>query len=167
MSETKINYLELIENNKDSEAYSGENQEKERKIVLAYHFDCDPETVSEGGYDDNTFELEGEPGEYLVLTDSEATDKANEYIKESLWAFNASFIIENSNLPWEAEEMIKSFQVDKCEGANETIEAMITDLDSFCEAAISADGRGHFMNSYDGDEIEENLIGEYYIYRAN
>lgn len=101
---------------------------------------------------------------YLVLTDDEADEKAAEYIKDTLWAFNASFIIENSDLPWEAEEMIKSFQEAKCEGANDTIAAMITDIEAFIEAAISADGRGHFMSSYDGEENEQC---EYFIYRMN
>jgi hypothetical protein len=37
-------------------------------------------------------------------------------------------------------------------------------LDSFVESAISADGRGRFLASYDGAESEEN---GYYIYRIN
>lgn len=102
--------------------------------------------------------------DYLVLDDDEADEIAAECIKESLWAFNASFIIENSDLPVEAEEMVKAFQEEKNEGANDTIAAMINDIDEFIDAAISADGRGHFMNTYDGEENEE---GEYFIYRMN
>ncbi len=100
--------------------------------------------------------------DYLVLTDEEADEKAAEYIKDSLWAFNASFIIEHSNLPSAAEEMIKSHQEAKCEGGNDTILAMINDIDEFIEAAIGADGRGHFISWYDGNEYEE---GDYFIYR--
>jgi hypothetical protein len=101
--------------------------------------------------------------EYSVLTDAEADSAAYAYIKESLWAFNTSFILAHSKLPAEAEEMIRSFQ-EKCEGANETILALIVDLDHFVEDAICADGRGHFLSSYDGEEVES---GQFYIYRNN
>ncbi len=113
---------------------------------------------------------------YIVLTNDEAGEKCAEYIKDSLWAFNAGFIIEHSKLPWEAKEMVESFQSDKCEGANDTIEALIDDIDEFIEDAISADGRGHFMNTYDGreEEVTVNLLPKgdianetFYIYRIN
>lgn len=104
--------------------------------------------------------------EYLVLTDDEADKKAAEYIEESVWAFNPDFIISHSSLPYEAIEMIKNFQTIKCEDANETILALITDFDDFVSDAISADGRGHFLSFYDGEENEETVNGEtYYIYR--
>lgn len=114
--------------------------------------------------DNNQDEYETEFGDYLVLTDEEADERAEEYILDSVWAFNAKFIIQNSDLPCEAEEMIKSFQESKCEDANETILALISDKDDFVKQAISADGRGHFMNSYDGEENEQD---SYYIYRTN
>lgn len=125
-----------------------------KEQALAKHLDIDEDEAQD-------LMLEND---YLVLTDDEADEKAAEYIKDSLWAFNASFIIEHSDLPWEAEDMIKSFQENKCEGANETIAAMISNIDEFIEAAIGADGRGHFMSSYDGHEYEE---GDYFIYRIN
>lgn len=104
--------------------------------------------------------------EYSVYTDEEADEAVKEYIKESVWAFNASFIINHSSLPYEAREMIEFFQREKCEGANETILALINDFDDFVSDAISADGRGHFLSSYDGEENEETVNGEtYYIYR--
>ena len=43
-------------------------------------------------------------------------------------------------------------------------------LDSFVESAVSADSRGHFMNSYDGEETEifsESEDDYMYIYRIN
>lgn len=106
--------------------------------------------------------------DYLVLTDEEADEKAAEYIKDSLWAFNASFIIDHSKLPYDAIDMIKNYQDTQCERANETIEALIEDMDEFISDAISADGRGHFMSTYDGNEYEETIEGEtFYIYRIN
>lgn len=47
--------------------------------------------------DDNTFELP-DGSEFLVLTDDEADEKAKEYIKETLWAFNAGFILSTCGL---------------------------------------------------------------------
>ena len=102
--------------------------------------------------------------DYLVLTDEEADEQVKEDIRESVWAFNASFIIENTDLTYEAEEMITGFQQAKCEGANDTILSMINDFDAFVESAIGANGRGHFLSSYDGNECE---IGQYLIYRIN
>ena len=105
---------------------------------------------------------------YIVLTDEEADEMAANYIKESLWAFNADFIIQHSKLPYDAKEMIEGYQREKCESANETIEALIDDIDDFIADAISADGRGHFMSSYDGNENEETIDGQtFYIYRIN
>ena len=133
--------------------------ETEQKIeALATYTETEADEIEHCG--DMIFEVGGE--EYLVCTDSEADDYAADYIKESLWAFNVGFIIDHSKLPYEAEEMISSFCGEACEDANETIRAMITDMDEFIEDAIGADGRGHFMNSYDGEENEE---GEFYIYR--
>ena len=103
--------------------------------------------------------------DYSVCTDEEAGEAAKEYIKESVWAFNAEFIISHSKLPYEAVEMVQAFQ-EKCEDANDTILALIEDFDKFVSDAISADGRGHFLSSYDGEENEETVNGEtYYIYR--
>ena len=141
---------------------------------LAKFLDVEIDDIEETTWE--TYEVGNE--EYLVLTDEEANDKAKEYIKDSVWAFNAGFIIDNSDLPYEATEMIEAFQRDKCESANETILALINDFDDFVENAISADGRGHFLNHYDGHEHEisimrerENGIDLYedylYIYRVN
>ena len=128
----------------------------------------DTDEMSEVEYDDCLWEAFG--NEYMVLTDSEAGQRAADYIRDSLWAFNASFLSDFTGLP---EEVFTALQ-DKCEEANETVEHLIegcgraepqrTPLEVFVGAAISADGRGHFMSSYDGNENEQ---GGFYIYRTN
>lgn len=128
--------------------------------ALASFLGVDPSEVEDKG--DNDFSTQD--AEYKVLTDEEANELCRQYIEDSLWAFNASFIISHTELPSEAQEMLESFQEAKSEGANETIKALIEDMDSFVEDAISADGRGHFMNTYDGEENEQ---GGFYIYRTN
>ncbi len=68
------------------------------------------ETQTELEYDDSY------DADYLVLTDSEAEEKAEEYIKESLWAFNASFL---SNVTGFDISIFEAIQAnDKCEGNN-------------------------------------------------
>ena len=105
-------------------------------------------------------------GDYLVLTDSEADEKAAEYIKDTLWAFNVSFLAGETGID---EEVFKAIQDNgKCESNNDAIESCIDDMESFVEAAISADGRGHFLAGYDSEENEETIEGEtFYIYRTN
>lgn len=90
-----------------------------------------------------------ENGDYLVYT--------------SVWAFNASFLSSFCDLP---EEVFKALQPG-CESSNDAILSLIErsgGLDSFVKEAVSADGRGHLISSYDGEEIE---VGQYYIYKIN
>ena len=106
--------------------------------------------------------------EYAVGTDEEADQAAAGYIKDSAWAFRAEFIIDECGLPCEMVEAIQALQEKKCEGANDSILALIErskgGLESFVESAVSADGRGHFLSPYDGNENEE---GGFFIYRIN
>jgi len=103
---------------------------------------------------------------YIVLTDEEADEMAANYIKDSLWAFNASFLSGETGIDQSVFEAIQANG--KCEGNNDAIESCIDDIDGFIQAAISADGRGHFMSSYDGYENEQTVNNTtFYIYRIN
>lgn len=116
------------------------------------------------GYDENIAEVENR--EYMVLTDEEADQAASDYINESVWAFNANFIIEHCDvLDYDdaSEKVIKAIQ-DQCESGNDAMKKLINDMDEFVQDAIDADGRGHFLNTYDGEEYETD---NYYIYRMN
>lgn len=113
-------------------------------------------------------ELDGdeERDGYIVLTDAEADDKVTEYITESLWAFNPSFLSSFTGIDIEVFEDIQSN--DRCESNNKAIASMIDDIDQFVIEAVSADGRGHYINSYDGTETEEYINGQFfYIYRMS
>ena len=106
-------------------------------------------------------------GLFLVLTDEEADAHTRQYIEESVWAFNASFLAGQTGLPESAFEALSK----QCEEGNEPIMQMIRatcGIDSFVEAAISADGRGHFLARYDHEEREfNNGRMTFYIYRIN
>lgn len=141
-----------------------ETQQIDPKILaLAAHLECAPEEITESRW--KSFERGSE--EYLVLTDHEADERAKEYIKDTLWAFNASFL-EGYMPDGVDEDTIKIIQ-EKCESANPAIIKLVCDnLDSLINDAIGCDGRGHFMSSYDGEEWEVTIDGvTYYIYRIN
>lgn len=120
-------------------------------------------------YNDSSdaFELFG--NEYKVLTDEEADKTAEECIKDSLWAFNAEFILDHANINTERayNDIVKAFrkiQETLCESANPLVESLIGDIDQFVYDAVEADGRGHFISFYDGKEHESE---NFYIYRTN
>jgi hypothetical protein len=119
-------------------------------------------------YPNNVFEYLNE--EYFVLTDEEADQMAREYILESLWAFNASFLIDYMFcLPgvsfMEFEMYVKQMQENMCEGCNSIIRGLIEDnIDKLIDDAIACDGRGHFIAAYD---FEEHECADYFIYRIN
>ena len=142
--------------------------------ALCAHLGCNPEEVEETRYDTRgtpTYDTPG--GEYAVGTDEDADEACRQYISESVWAFRAAFILEFCGLPMELEQAIETFQRDKCEGANDALLKLVTlagegSVSGFADAAVSADGRGHFLNSYDGTEEEQDVNSTaYFIYRTN
>jgi hypothetical protein len=144
--------------------------ETAKKIeVLASHLEADVDDIkaeeSFGEPFSNMFFRHGH-SEYLVLTDEEADQRAKEYISDSLWAFQVNFLREYCKaLKTPAIcQAVATMQEKLCEDANEIIRALIDDFDSFVQAAISADGRGHFLATYDGREIKD---GPYFIYCIN
>ena len=114
----------------------------------------------------DVYSVNGE--EWAIGTDSECDDACKLYITDTAWAFMPSFICEYCDLPQELAEALEAMQSKKCEGANDSILALIekTDggLDGFVEEAVSVDGRGHFLSGYDGEECE---VGEFFAYRIN
>jgi hypothetical protein len=134
------------------------------------------EDITEG-YNESNFKVFG--NEFNIFTEEEREEAIAEYIKESLWAFNASFILQNSHIRWnnqheysQIEKALKEMQEKLCESANPLILVLIKN--NFVKNAIEADGYGHFLSGYDGKENEEyikdieNQTGQYfYIYRQN
>lgn len=91
-------------------------------------------------------------GEYIVCDDATADALAYDYITDTLWAFDASFLACETGLD---ERCFSPIAEKLCEDANPAFAAMITGtcgLASFVQSAIQAYGRGHFLASYDGEE---------------
>jgi len=125
-------------------------------------------------YDENHFETD-DGAEYLVLTDEEADKATRDEIEGLLWAFKADFILKQTGFSdklssgeWTAmKAALEEMQNKTCESCNEFIKGLINGtcgLDEFVKEAIKADGRGHFLSSYDGHEWQQ---GDCYIYRTN
>jgi hypothetical protein len=131
---------------------------EERQAVLADFLDVDFSDVDDGY--DNNFGACGH--DYKVLTDDEADEEVKKSILSRLYSFRPQFIASELR-KFELEEMIAMYIRAKGEDANDAIRALIDDEDAFCQAAVSADGRGHFLASYDGDEWEHE---GYYIYKS-
>jgi len=144
-----------------------EDDEETKILALIQHLDDDTDLddVDECSHTPNLFEAAGIT-EYLVLTDEEADEAAQEQIEQSLWAFNAEFLW--SYMPEGMDvETIQAIQEACYEAANESFRAMIGDkFQSFVNDAIASDGRGHFLSQYDGEE-NENDAATLFIYRVN
>lgn len=124
-----------------------------KKIVaLAKFLDVTPDEIEESKYNPGrTFTYGTE--EYQVLTDDEATEAARWYILDSVWAFPATFLESHSDV---ADAKTFRLLQTKCEDANASILRLLRDPETFVKDAIRADGRGHFLNSWDNEEYEQD-----------
>lgn len=135
--------------------------------ALALHLDCDPSEITSGF---NEGDFSHGTAEWRVLTDEEADAACAEYIRESAWAFNVSFIARYTKygLSTEAQDALAKAQEALCEKANELVLALVQDEDLFISDAILEDGRGHFLSHYDHEEVDiahENQ--KFFAYRVN
>jgi len=143
-----------------------EDQLKSEKVrALQSHLGLDNDEVNEMTLEDGfLYHVQG--NEYKVLTDDEADEEVKEYIQESVWAFNPSFL--SAHAKDGIDEDVFKVLSEKCESSNEAVKSLIKDFDDFVDDAVLSDGRGHFLSSYDGHEHEVEINGNYYyIYRIH
>jgi hypothetical protein len=137
-----------------------------KRAALAKYLGCRKRGISTDNWDDSLFSSYGRK-EYLVLTDEEANERAKEYIRESLWTFNSTFLSCQTGIDSLVFEKLSKLY----ESGNEAILSIVEQtvgLDGLVEDAIACDGRGHFLNHWDGTEDEIEWKGDYlYIYRVN
>ena len=150
---------------------SPKNQQQHKKAklqALADEIKCDIDEVYESDSCAYGLEVYGGGGgraEFGIATNDEANKASESYIKDSIWEFNATFILSCCDLPLALRKAIESYQREECENANEPLLELVEKtcgIKKFAERAISADGRGHFLASYDGQERERNGL---FIYR--
>ena len=118
-------------------------QPDDRIKALATLLGCSEESVGDAG---DYFKVSGEePREYLVLTDEEATESTLESLKDS---------IEECYL---AEVELPKFFRD------------FFDMEACVQHLLEADGRGHTLAGYDGEELiaktDDGLV--FFVYRVN
>ena len=102
-------------------------------------------------------QIDGE--EWILGSDTEVNEAVKSYIEETLWAFNKSFLANQTGLP---EEVFSTLQQD-CESSNDAILSIVEkcgDMDTLVSDAVSSDGRGHFLSPYDGHEKEWNDLDQ-------
>ena len=107
--------------------------------------------------------------EILVCSDHSANVKAKAYIRDSLWAFRSSFILDQSRVKSSPEvvQALEKVQTELCESANEFVFALLKSFRNFCQKAVEADGRGHFLSCYDGEEHSIKVGNTTYFYYFN
>lgn len=106
-------------------------------------------------------------GEYIVLSQDEAYEKATEYVEDTLWAFNSNFLADYTGVDESVFEQLSQ----QYESANPAVRSLIEangGLEGFVGAAIDADGLGHFISHYDGEK-HQMIIGSkvWSIFRVN
>jgi len=137
--------------------------------ALAAFLDTTPQNIRPETYDPCLFDTGR--AEYLVLTDREATRRALDATRESLWAFNTSFLARY--VPCLAEPAVaRAFDAMRgklCEDANPLVVGMLGRALAKCvNDAVTEDGRGHVLSGYDGEEHEVKAgRSTFYIYRQN
>lgn len=138
----------------------------ERRRALALHINVSLDDVDTAEYGSYSFEADGE--EWLVLTAEEAEEACEERIRDELWAFNADFLVRYVPNGITAEHLEK-MRGNSCEDINDAFVALVESGGSFSalvEDAISADGMGHFLSHYDGNEVDSQC-GRYVMFRTN
>ena len=124
--------------------------------------DAKLKALAECMFDGDLQEAELYEDDYLVLTDAQADEACSEYIRESLWAFHPTFLVSHCCAGMTVQAIAKIQEL--YEDANEPLLRMVDDFAHLVSDAIAADGRGHFLSPYDGEEHE---AGDYFIYRVN
>ena len=143
-------------------------EEEERVNALATMLQCKPSSLVAYRWENHSYMHEA--ALYMVLTEEEAEEKVRDAVRDSLWAFNATFIIDTCELKEGASALQESLVrvqegcSDACNGLLESIILTTCGMDAFVKAAVAADGRGHFLSPYDGVEREESNL---FIYRVN
>ena len=130
--------------------YKNGNTDSKRAAVAIIKSGYEPDNVDFDGYH---WTIDGD--DYQIYTDSEADEALTDYIGGSVWAFNSDFLSEQTGIDSEVFTLLQG----KCEDSNLAILKLIEGscgLSDFIENAVSTDGRGSFLSSYDGEEIEFN-----------
>lgn len=141
-----------------------DSDEYDMRRAIAEEFDCEVADIVD--LSDDTYQICGR--EYLIIDDDTANEKCKDYIQDNLWTFYPHFLSSETGFSEEIFEAIICTDVEK--DKNDAIYALIESgcgIDNFVESAIRSEGRGHFLSSYNGYEIELNTEETLYAYRLD
>lgn len=126
--------------------------------LLAKHLGSDAADITEARLDCYGLTvLEVGSESYAVGTDEDCDVAVISYLQDTLWACNGEFIAECCGLPIEIGVILGKYGQENCEGANDALARLVNrtcGMEHLAKQAVAQDGRGHFLASYDGDEIE-------------
>ena len=110
------------------------------------------------------------PGEYLVCSDKMADEQVKGEILSNLRTFRVDFLAGETGVP--SEVFYALINTMPAVDSNESIRALVRSTcgeDSLVDASVSADGRGHFLASYDSEEISYLTKSgkQVFLYRCN
>ena len=126
--------------------------------ALAEEFGCDESEIRIQSWDHYGLSVYRVNGKDVAIgADAECDKACQDYIEQTAWAFKPKFILSACGLPIELSEAIGAYCQAECDSANDAMVALIKKtcgMDEFASQAISADGRGHFLSGWDGNEVE-------------
>ena len=130
---------------------------------LSNELDIDFRELTEQIIDEvGDFEME----DYRFIKVSEIDTIQQDELKSDLYSlgcFNAYFIAENTNIPYNA--IVALQKADACESLGEM---MLGDIETIQSEYVRLDGYGHHFGRYDGNEYEITLNNvEYYYFKIN
>jgi len=110
--------------------------------------------------------------EWLILNDEGRKIQVRSYIEETVEYFNPTFL---SRLTGISDKIFTVLQEPQVTDTNKTILLLIKGtcgMDKFVEESIHSDGYGHFLSTYNGEEIKFSIMDgwdtiNYYAYRIN
>jgi hypothetical protein len=107
--------------------------------------------------------------EWFVVHEKDYSHIVTETISDSAWAFKPEFLAKMTGHSQSTFEALAKTNL--CETLNELYVALLSHtcgIKKFIDAAVEADGAGHFLSSYDSQEHEyKSGRTTYYIYRTN
>lgn len=151
----------------DLDLFSGFDNDRATH-ALAMMLDLNHEDIEDiTEYDDYKWCVQGT--DYYCGDEEEMNEKTEEYIENSLWAFNKSFLGSYGSLAKMdcdiVDKVLDPIQ-QECESGNEAVKGLVDwdeNKDEIVSDAIRSDGRAHFLNHWDSTELS---YGKYYAYRC-